>query len=54
MACGYNDPTAGPIRIGSRVSRNLQSGDSIALVIGNRNAGSVTYQGVVSYAIGYK
>ena len=54
MACGYNDPSAGPIRIRSRVSRNLQSGDSIALVIGNRGAGNVVYQGVVSYAIAYK
>ncbi|WP_188308453.1 hypothetical protein [Streptomyces sp. CBMA123] len=34
MACGYNDPSAGPIRIRSNVSRNLQSGDSVALVIG--------------------
>jgi len=54
MACGYNDPTAGPIRIGSRVSRNLQSGDSIALIVGNRTMGDVVYQGVVSYAVGYK
>ena len=54
MACGYNDPSAGPIRITSRVSRNLHSGDSIALVIGNRGAGNVVYQGVVSYAIAYK
>ena len=34
MGCGYIDPSAGPIRIRSNVNRNLQSGDSIALVIG--------------------
>ena len=56
MACGYNDPSAGPIRIYSRVNRNLQSGDSVALVIGS-TAGpgsSVVLAGVVSYAIAYK
>ena len=29
LNCGYVDPTAGPIRIASRISKNLQSGDSI-------------------------
>ena len=53
MGCGYIDPEAGPIRITSRVARNLQSGDSIALVIGSRLA-TVSYTGVVSYAIAYK
>jgi len=55
MACGYNDPSAGPIRIYSRVSRNLQSGDSVALVIGagGQSQGN-TLTGIVSYAIAYK
>ena len=53
MGCGYIDPEAGPIRISSRIARNLQSGDSIALVIGSRLA-TVSYTGVVSYAIAYK
>ena len=55
MACGFNDPTAGPIRINSRVNRNLQSGDSVALVIGAPFAGEGdTLYGVVTYAIAYK
>ena len=56
MACGYNDPSAGPIRITSRVNRNLQSGDSVALVIGcAASAGTtIVMSGVVSYAIAYK
>ena len=53
MGCGYIDPEAGPIRITSRVARNLQSGDSVALVIGSRLA-VVNYTGVLSYAIAYK
>ena len=35
MGCGFIDPSAGPIRIRSNVSRNLQSGDSIALIVGS-------------------
>lgn len=54
MGCGYIDPTAGPIRISSKVSRNLQSGDSIALIIGNTETPSTLYRGVVSYAVAYK
>ena len=34
MSCGYIDPNAGPIRIRSNVARNLQSGDSIQLIVG--------------------
>ena len=56
MACGFNDPSAGPIRITSRVNRNLQSGDSVALVIGCPTSITVptSMDGVVSYAIAYK
>ena len=56
MSCGYTDPGAGPIRIRSNVSRNLQSGDSIALIVGaDTDVGTaVDMNGVVSYAIAYK
>ena len=55
MSCGYIDPSAGPIRIASRVSRNLQSGDSVAIVIGSTmGTTTIALQGVVSYAIAYK
>ena len=50
MACGCIDPEAGPIRIRSPIARNLNSGDSISLVIGGSTS-QATYIGVVSYAI---
>jgi len=50
MACGTIDPTAGPIRIRSPLSRNLNSGDTISLIIASNEAGAV-YRGVISYAI---
>ena len=34
MNCGVVDPTAGPIRFRSPLSRNLNSGDAIYLIIG--------------------
>jgi len=52
MNCGVVDPSAGPIRFTSPVSRNLNDGDSIYLLI--RNTGrslAVTYNCVVRYAI---
>ena len=52
MGCGYIDPSAGPARITSRVNRNLQSGDSVALIIGASS--KFTAIGVVTYAIAYK
>ena len=51
MACGCIDPDAGPIRIRSPISRNLNSGDSISLVIGSPTGPQVSYVGVVSYAV---
>ena len=33
MNCGVVDPTAGPIRISSPISRNLNDGDKISLLI---------------------
>ena len=50
MNCGLIDTDAGPQRISSPISRNLNSGDSIALVVGTRSAGGAIY-GVVKYAI---
>jgi len=54
MSCGVSDPTAGPIRVSSRVSRNLNQGDSIYLVVGMYVTNSTvtpTVQGMVRYAI---
>lgn len=50
MAAGCNDPNAGPIRIRSPLSRNLNAGDSIWLVVGT-NGANQTVQGIVQYAI---
>ena len=53
MNAGIVDPTAGPIRFRSPVSRNLSSGDQIYLVIGSTFAGSASRRifGVVRYAV---
>ena len=50
MGCGLIDPDAGPIRIRSPLSRNLNSGDSIYLVVGT-NLAQAGIRGVVNYAI---
>ena len=50
MQSGIMDFSAGPIRISSPVSRNLNSGDSIWLVVGSQTAGlSLNY--FTKYAI---
>ena len=51
MNCGVVDPSAGPIRFSSPISRNLNSGDSIVLVIGKFYNLAAVYSGVVKYAI---
>lgn len=51
MNCGVVDPSAGPIRFSSPVSRNLNSGDSIMLVVGKSGSAAATYSGVFKYAI---
>ncbi len=54
MNCGIVDPTAGPIRFSSPLSRNLNSGDSIYLIVGSNPAQPTTSNiivGVASYAI---
>lgn len=52
MNCGIVDPSAGPIRFSSPISRNLNSGDSVYLVIGTPNGQNVpVIDGVVKYAL---
>ena len=52
MNCGIVDFDAGPVRISSPVSRNLNSGDKICLVIKSTNPALVgLYQYVVKYAV---
>ena len=53
MNCGCFDFTAGPVRVSSPVSRNLNSGDAIYLVMrqGTSSTNPQTVRGVVKYAI---
>ena len=51
MSCGSVDFDAGPTRIYTRISRNLNSGDRIMLVLASTLGGSAIYQGTVKYAI---
>ena len=50
MNCGIVDSGAGPIRFRSILSRNLNSGDAIYLVVGSVSS-SMVVDGVASYAI---
>ena len=50
MNCGVVDFSAGPCRISSRVSRNLNSGDRIVLIL---NGGAVTTQRYYGYVVRY-
>ena len=52
MNCGVADFSSGPVRFTSRVSRNLNSGDKIVLILSNPNlssASNIAY--VVRYAV---
>ena len=51
MNCGVVDFSAGPVRFTSPVSRNLNSGDSIVLVMLNPAGEAATYRYCVRYAI---
>nr|QIR82160.1 capsid protein [unidentified] len=54
MNCGIVDPDAGPIRFRSPISRNLNSGDSIYLIVGATDlfgASAPIINGIVRYAI---
>ena len=50
MNCGIFDVDAGPMRISTPISRNLNSGDSIALVLHSTSA-NASFSYVVRYAI---
>ena len=50
MACGVFDFDGGPLRVHSRLSRNLNSGDSIAFIVHSTGA-NVTYACNVTYAV---
>lgn len=52
LACGVNDPTAGPIRIRSSMKRKLNSGDFISLLLSTSST-STLYVGTVSYSVKY-
>ena len=52
IACGVNDPTAGPIRIRTRMMRKLNSGDFVSLLMSSGQK-SFTYIGTVSYSVKY-
>ena len=51
MNCGVFDFSGGPLRITSPVSRNLNSGDSIALIMSNPGSANTTVSYVVKYAV---
>ena len=51
MNCGVCDLDAGPQRIGTPLSRNLNSGDNISLIIYNSSGTAVSFRYVVRYAI---
>jgi len=51
MNSGYIDPNAGPIRMSTNLSRNLNSGDGIALVLKANSTNTTQFRGLVTYAI---
>jgi len=51
MNCGVVDPNAGPTRFSSRISRNLNSGDRLYLVIGATSTGGPFIKWFVRYAV---
>ena len=51
MNCGTFDSNAGPVRLHSRISRNLNSGDKIVLILANPSGSAADYQFCVRYAI---
>ena len=51
MNCGVMDFSAGPVRITSPVSRNLNSGDNVALILASTTSNNFSVNGVVRYAV---
>ena len=52
IACGVNDPSAGPIRIRTRMMRKLNSGDFVSLLMSTANK-TALWIGTVSYSVKY-
>ena len=53
LASGIADNNAGPIRIHSRMSRKLHSGDFISLILAQNATSGSNFRGLVSYSIKY-
>ena len=56
MSCGLIELSAGPIRINSRLARNLNSGDSIALIckqVAFDTAAAIPINALATYAVCY-
>ena len=53
LTCGISDPTAGPIRFYTPLSRNLNSGDAIYLLVANPTSDTPAVHGTARYAISY-
>ena len=51
MNCGIVDPTAGPIRFSSPISRNLNNGDAIVLLVRHTLVATWDIRGTCRYAI---
>ena len=53
MNCGVADPDAGPIRVWSPLSRNLNDGDRIILLVSHQAASALSLAALCRYAITY-
>ena len=53
MASGISDSGAGPIRIRTRMSRKLHSGDFVSLIVGTEQGNVGNFKALVSYSIKY-
>ena len=51
MSCGVLDFNAGPCRVKTPLSRNLNSGDSIYLILCTPNSSATAFYAMVKYAI---
>ena len=51
MSSGVLDMSAGPCRIHSRLSRNLNSDDEIRIILSSDTQSTAYFQGMVSYAV---
>ena len=53
ITCGISDASAGPVRFYTPLSRNLNSGDSISLLVSAGPTATPTVIGTARYAIAY-